>query len=52
MIGISGHVGGAAEETSYRAEAVNTSRKTFVQYSGQNTIDIGVIQALEEVEEF
>ena len=34
--------------TSYRAEAVNTSRKTVGQFGGKNTINIGVIQALEE----
>ena len=33
---------------SYRAEAVGTSRKTVGQLGGKNTINIGVIQALEE----
>lgn len=39
---------GDAEKRSYRAEAVNTSRKTFGQISGKNTTLIRVVQALEE----
>ncbi len=49
--GFSGHVGDAAEETSYRAKAVNASRKTSGDSGGKNTIHIGVVQALEEGKE-
>jgi hypothetical protein len=48
--GLSGNVG-SAEEKSYRAEAVNTSRETLVEFSGKNTIYIRVIEALEEGKE-
>lgn len=52
MDSVSGDVGEADEETSYRAKAVNTGRKTIGQLGGKNTIDIGVVQALEEGKEF
>jgi hypothetical protein len=33
---------------SYRAEAVNTSRKANVEFGGKNTVYIRVVEALEE----
>jgi hypothetical protein len=47
--GISNIVNDAEEkERSYRAEAVNTSRKTCSQIGGKSTILLIVVQAFEE----
>ena len=48
---VSGNVREADEATSYRAKAVNTGRKTIGQLGGKNTVNIGIVQALEEGKE-